>query len=102
MSVNFLLYAIASLVILALWDWASRRQMEVLLSAVHGEDMVIRKFHKARFILIGLMCLLIPALIITSDGLYAFALAPLAVLYFALYVAGAEKNRSDTLTNAPD
>lgn len=91
MPVNFLLYTIASLVILALWDWSSRRQMEILLTAVRGEDVVIRRFHKIRYLLIILMSLLIPSLILTSDTIFAFFLLPTAVLYFSLYVAGAEK-----------
>ena len=90
---DFLLYAIASLVILALWNWSSRHQMEILLSAVRNEDVVICKFHKIRYLLIALMCLLIPSLILTSKSLYALALLPVTVLYFSLYVMGAEKRR---------
>ena len=88
---DFLLYTLASLVILALWDWSSGRQMEILLSAIRGEDVIIQKFRKLRYILIALMCLLIPSLILTSDSLYAVTLAAVAVLYFSLYVVGAEK-----------
>lgn len=93
MPVNFLLYAMASLVILALWDWSSRRQMEILLTAVWGGDVVIRRFHKIRYILIVLMSLLIPSIILTSDSIYVFLLVPTAVLYFSLYVAGADKRQ---------
>ncbi len=97
MLVDFSLYAILSFIILSLWDWASRRQMEILLSAVRNEDIAIIKYKKFRYSLIIVMSLIIPIIIIRSDSIFIVFLGFISLLYFSLYIAGAEKKSVDTV-----